>query len=128
MISPGGPDCVAAELCGVLSTPIQFRCHRLNAMINSYHPRDLQNIFPQLVDSIFNSRGGQGWGLRVITQSSNEFDLLHDFFSPLGPFLRLCYRLLDDNIKFLLPISYLPQLLRNKLSAGNNLSNFYKET
>lgn len=60
-----------AELCGILSTPVQYRCHRLNTMINAYSPRDLQNIFPQLIDSIFNSRGGQGWGLRLITQSSN---------------------------------------------------------
>ena len=73
-------------------------------------------IFPTLINSIFGiSNRGIGWGLRTITkenttrgQNGTTFDLLCDFFSPLGPMFRLCYRLLHDQIKYEFDLSILP--------------------
>lgn len=54
--------------------------------------------------------GGLGWGLRATTKenSSQCFEMLHNFFSPMGPMFRLCYRLLNEAIKFELSLEQLP--------------------
>lgn len=69
-----------------------------------------------------------GWGLRAITQELNplEFDYLYSFFSPLGPMLRLCYRLLSEPIKFDVPIDSLPSRTIQMLNSGR-FSVFYSD-
>jgi sphingomyelin phosphodiesterase 4 len=38
----------------------------------------------------------------------SEFDVLYNFFIPLGPMFRLCYRLLSDTVKYEVAITKLP--------------------
>lgn len=70
----------------------------------------------------------QGWGLRTITQETNplEFDYLYNFFIPLGPMLRLCYRLLSEPIKFEASIESLPTKTKQMLNSGR-FSVFYSD-
>lgn len=87
------------------------RCAELNVLFDRCNLRDLQELFPTIVNSIFGiGTGGLGWGLRATTKENSPacFDMLYNFFSPMGPMLRLCYRLLNDAIKFELSLEHLP--------------------
>lgn len=69
-----------------------------------------------------------GWGLRTIAQNLNplEFDYLYNFFIPLGPMFRLCYRLLSEPIKFEVPVDALPSRTIQMLNSGR-FSVFYSD-
>lgn len=69
-----------------------------------------------------------GWGLRTITRETApiEFEYVYSFFVPLGPMLRLCYRLLSEPIKFDVPIESLPQKTIQMLNNGR-YSVFYSD-
>lgn len=86
---------------------------------------DFMRFFP--VNHIFginDNNNPYGWGLRLVTdQNFNEFRLLYEFFQPLGPFLHLIYRLLNDTIKYELKTSDLPSKTRQQLESGS--STFY---
>lgn len=87
------------------------RCQELNILFDRCTLRELQDIFPTIVQSIFGVHScGLGWGLRTISKENSPqfFDLLRNFFSPLGPMFRLCYRLLNDAIKFEFQLDLLP--------------------
>lgn len=90
------------------------RCAELNLQFDRCSLKELQHFFPNLVHSIFGNNAGAvppiGWGLRTITGLTNahEFDMLHQFFVPMGPMFRLCYRLLNESIKFDVPLDALP--------------------
>lgn len=63
-----------------------------------------------------------------MTQETNplEFDYLYNFFIPLGPMLRLCYRLLSEPIKFEASIDALPTKTKQMLNSGR-FSVFYSD-
>lgn len=63
-----------------------------------------------------------------MTQETNplEFDYLYNFFIPLGPMLRLCYRLLSEPIKFEASIESLPSKTKQMLNSGR-FSVFYSD-
>lgn len=86
------------------------RCPELGLLVDRCSIRELQDVYPAIVSSIFSSNGGTGWGLRTTTRETNphDFDVLYNFFIPLGPMFRLCYRLLNDAIKFELNTEILP--------------------
>lgn len=96
----------------ILNCPLYQRCSELGIIIDRSSVKELQEFFVPIVNSIFGVPGGIGWGLRTITRpaAQQEFDLLCNFFTPLGPMFRLCYRLLNDSnsIKFEVPIELLP--------------------
>lgn len=87
------------------------RCTELNILFERCNLRELQEIFPSIVHSVFGiGSGGLGWGLRATTKENAPqiFDMLYNFFSPMGPMFRLCYRLLNEAIKFELSLEQLP--------------------
>lgn len=98
----------------ILNFPPVERCKQLNILIDRCSVKELQDLFPMLIQSVFsNGPGGNqlGWGLRTLTRKSNvdEYNGLYSFFHPgTGSMLRLCYRLLNEPIKFDLPIEMLP--------------------
>lgn len=99
----------------ILNLPLMHRCPELGLIIDRASLKELQEIFPVIINSIFGLPGGSvGWGLRTTQQSVNqhEFEILYNFFIPLGPMFRLLYRLLSDPIKFDVPIGFLPVSLR----------------
>lgn len=87
------------------------RCTELNILFDRGNLRELQEVFPKIVQSVFGvGTGGLGWGLRATTKENSPpcFEMLHNFFAPMGPMFRLCYRLLNEAIKFELPLDQLP--------------------
>lgn len=104
----------------ILSYPLKERCYQLGLLIEHCSIKELQEVFPTLVNSIFRSNNGIGWGLRsyVANISTYEFNILYDFFIPLGPMFRLCYKLLNDALKFDVPITTLPIKMRQMLESG----------
>lgn len=94
-----------------------MRCPELGLLIDRASLRELQDIYPVLVNSIFgvNTGGGTGWGFRLMTRDTHphDFDVLYNFFIPIGgPMFRLCYRLLSDSLKYELPVGMLPVSFR----------------
>lgn len=116
----------------MLNFPLVERCAQLNHLIDRCSLKELQDYFPLLVNSIFgNVPAGVnpiGWGLRSICRQTNpnEFDVLYSFFQPLGPMFRLCYRLLNDPIKFDVPIEMLPSRTGEMLHSAR-YPPFYSE-
>lgn len=107
----------------LLSFPLFDRCHELNILFDRCNLRELQELFPTIVKSVFGiGTGGLGWGLRTTTKENSApcFDILYNFFSPMGPMFRLCYNLLNDQIKFEmslehLPVSVITKFLKNQV-------------
>lgn len=113
----------------LLSQPTIERCPELGLLFDRCSIREMQELFPIIVNSIFDlTTGGIGWGLRATTKenSPHAFDILHDFFIPHGPMFRLCYRLLNDAIKFEFSIDLLPHKLVEMLQTGQ-YSMFYSD-
>ncbi|KAG4078094.1 hypothetical protein HA402_002145 [Bradysia odoriphaga] len=127
MMSPGN-DNYGFFLSDVLNYPLIARCTEFSHIIDRCSIKELHDIFPTLVNSIFGVPNSTGWGLRTICRSLNqhEFDCLYHFFTPLGPMFRLCYRLLNEPFKFDVPIEMLPFSTSQVLLNGG-YSNFYTD-
>lgn len=94
-----------------LNLPILERCEQMRQLFACNQVRDLQEMFPTLVQSIFSAdQVGLDWGLRTTTKENGrlQFSTLFDFFTSNGPMLGLCYRLLHDTIKFPVNLQCLP--------------------
>lgn len=90
--------------------------------------KELQDAYPQLINSIFGvPDGSPGWGLRIVTERDIEFNLMYQFFNPHSSFFRMIYRLMKDTIKYDIPISYLPLKLKTMLESGRYSSCFYND-
>ncbi|XP_014609205.1 PREDICTED: sphingomyelin phosphodiesterase 4 isoform X2 [Polistes canadensis] len=104
-----------------LSMPLVQRCHELAMLIDESSTTELQHVFPMIIDSLFGITDNIGWGLHYITYKKNpqEYEILYNFLSPLGPIFSLCYKLLPDcYLKYNFPISYLPSKIRSMLEEG----------
>lgn len=98
-------------------------------LIETLSLKELQDLFPTLIHSIFGcGDAGVGWGLRIILEKFNPevYHPLYSFFNPHGPMFRLCYRLLNDTIKYEIPLSFLPLKMRNIIEGGR-YSSFYSD-
>lgn len=128
---PNSFSLLQKRILDILNLPLVQRCPELGLIIDRASVKELQEVFPLLVNSIFGghgSAGGVGWGFRTVTQISHpyEFEILYNFFIPLGPMFRLLYRLLSDTVKYEVPISFLPPKMQQMLEAGR-YSSFYSD-
>lgn len=105
-----------------MNLPLQERFVEFTRIIDHSIPsKDLQAMFPQLINNIFSNTFNNGWGLRSITYESNKYDYesLASFLEPQGPLFRLCYKLLSDPLlKYNLPLNVLPLDLQMTLERG----------
>ncbi|XP_063359405.1 sphingomyelin phosphodiesterase 4 [Cydia amplana] len=105
-----------------LNYPLLEKLKALTTIIDQSSPsKDLQAIFPQLINNIFASSFSNGWGLRSVSWDTDryEYELLVSFLEPQGPMFRLCYKLLlDPQLKYNLPLSSLPMELQMTLERG----------
>nr|XP_022912671.1 sphingomyelin phosphodiesterase 4 [Onthophagus taurus] len=105
-----------------LNNPIHNRCSDLTVLLESASVKDLQHLFPLLIDNIFGPQGTVAWGLRTITANLKPYDFhaLQNFFSPMGPMFKVIYTLIKDPlIKYDFSITYLPMKIRQLLDAGS---------
>lgn len=101
-----------------LNLPISQRCHELTRLMNVCSVKELQDFFPILVQSVFGSGPGGnqvGWGLRTYTsvtyhdqETKNAYRDLTEFFNSQGAMFDACYKLLNEQIKFDVPLDQLP--------------------
>ncbi|XP_075145341.1 sphingomyelin phosphodiesterase 4 isoform X2 [Haematobia irritans] len=122
-------DNVGKRIVEVLNFPILDRCSELSVLFDRGNLRELQELFPTIVNSVFGvGTGGLGWGLRATTKENSPqcFDMLFNFFAPMGPMFRLCYRLLNDAIKFEISLENLPHKLVELIHSGQ-YSMFYAD-
>ncbi|XP_065075055.1 sphingomyelin phosphodiesterase 4 [Ochlerotatus camptorhynchus] len=129
MDSTGAFIPVQTRVLEILSLPPMMRCPELGLLIDRASLKELQDIYPTLINSVFGLNGGTGWGLRVMTRDTHphDFDVLYNFFIPIGgPMFRMCYRLLNDSLKYELPISYLPPKMQQVIESGR-YSAFYSD-
>ncbi|XP_058443755.1 sphingomyelin phosphodiesterase 4 [Malaya genurostris] len=122
-------DSAGARILEILNLPPMMRCPELGLLIDRASLKELQDIYPLLINSIFGINTGTGWGFRTMTRDTHphDFDVLYNFFIPIGgPMFRLCYRLLNDSLKYELPISYLPPKMQQMLESGR-YSAFYSD-
>lgn len=91
---------------------MQERLLELTRIIEHASPnKDLQALFPQLINNIFSPSFNNGWGLKTVTVDVNKnlYDILLAFLEPQGPMFQLCYKLLSDQqLKYNLPLNVLP--------------------
>lgn len=113
------------RLIDILNYPLVERIHHLRYCIDTLPLKDLQGIFPLLINSIFNTQNGLGWGIRTITNNCPEYFLLYNFFNPHEAFFRLLYRLQSGYVKFEMNFHELPKGFKNMLETERSLSTFY---
>uniref|UniRef100_A0A1B0BDP3 Sphingomyelin phosphodiesterase 4 n=1 Tax=Glossina palpalis gambiensis TaxID=67801 RepID=A0A1B0BDP3_9MUSC len=113
----------------LLNYPILERCNELKILFNECNIHELQDIFPNVVQSVFGiGNRGIGWGLRTTTKKNAPqfFDTLFEFFAPMGPIFQICYRLLNDAIKFEINLDQLPHKINEMIQTGQ-YSIFYAD-
>ncbi|CAH2073815.1 unnamed protein product, partial [Iphiclides podalirius] len=102
--------------------PLQERLLELTRIVDQTGPnKDLQSLFPQLINNIFAPSFNNGWGLKTVTVDGNKnlYDMLLAFLEPQGPMFQLCYKLLSDQqLKYNLPLNVLPLDLQMTLERG----------
>lgn len=103
---------------------MQKRVNELTYILQECSMKDVQIIFPFLVEHIFgvNPSFGNGWNLLVTSRTSNsgDFDALYTFLHPFGTLFEIIYKLLGDVYsKYEYPITLLPQRLRQMILNGS---------
>ncbi|XP_030376210.1 sphingomyelin phosphodiesterase 4 isoform X2 [Scaptodrosophila lebanonensis] len=128
MSFPPQTELLHNRILTVLSFPLMERLQELSIMFERCTARQIQEIYPMIVHSIFGINGNAlGWGLRTTTieNGPHYFNALHQFFGVTGPFMNICHRLLNETTKFAIDISLLPSKFVNMLN--NQSSAFYSD-
>ncbi|XP_048876107.1 sphingomyelin phosphodiesterase 4 isoform X2 [Brienomyrus brachyistius] len=100
--------------------PFLQRCQELVKVIDDYPAKDLQPVFPWLVESVFGSLDGVivGWNLRLLQPRTNEYSVVMEFLDPSGPMMKLVYKLQAEEYKYEVPVSYLPGPVKSSIHQG----------
>lgn len=95
----------------MLSLPLLDKLQQLEILFERCTVRQIQEIFPVIVHSIFGINGNPlGWGLRTTTMenASHYFNRLQHFLGVNGIWMHICHRLLNETTKFEIEINLLP--------------------
>lgn len=91
--------------------PLQNKCEELTKVINECGYKELQILYPYIVESMFGINTQRGWGLRTTSRSihATDFQILYQFLHPQGPLFQLCYKLIGDSyLRYDYPLSLVP--------------------
>lgn len=105
----------------VFGLPLQQRCEELTRIINECTFKEMQIVYPLILESIFGATDNCGWGLHSIYKNHNpyEYEIIYQFLRPQGPLFQLCYRLISDNyLRYDFPVAWLPVSLRQIIEDG----------
>ncbi|GIY47729.1 sphingomyelin phosphodiesterase 4 [Caerostris extrusa] len=104
-----------------LTNPLSDRCIFLTQLLQDSPLKELQYVFPTLVESIFGFHTGIDWGLLTIEKDIQikEFDSLRRLLAPDGPILRIVNKFTEEfSPKFEFPITCLPVPSQTMLQEG----------
>lgn len=110
---------------------MQRRVAELTVILSECSMKDLQMLFPLMVEHIFgiNPSLGTGWNLLRISRhySNSDFDAIYRFLHPSGIFFEIIYKLLGDvYLKYEYPITFLPPRLKQMILDGS-VPSFYMD-
>ncbi len=91
--------------------PYRDRYSELTEYIDRSAVKELEILYPRLIEEIFNINLQINWGLRTLKPDANysAFHSVYNFLLPNGPIFRLCYKLmLDCHLRYEFPYQYLP--------------------
>ncbi|XP_046389707.1 sphingomyelin phosphodiesterase 4 [Ischnura elegans] len=109
------------RIYNALSKPLQYRVEDIVTVLEQCSNKELQSVYPILLESLFGTNDTYGWNLRNVYNNQNprEFDLLFQFLHPNGPIFRACYKLIGDSyLKYDFPLSYLPGKVKKLIEKG----------
>jgi len=109
------------RLENAMKTPIYIWCDEIGRIIDEYGVKELQNVLPVIIDSLFELNTQAGWSLRTLTKMGHhrDYDSICHLLSPRGPLMTLCYKLLvDSSVKYEFPLSCVPAATRHLLEEG----------
>nr|XP_042898272.1 sphingomyelin phosphodiesterase 4 isoform X2 [Parasteatoda tepidariorum] len=105
-----------------LSSPILTeRCFQITQLLQDAPLKEVQYIFPGVIENIFGVRSGIDWGFLKLDKNtqSRDFDSLRKLLAPDGPILKLVYKFTEDvSPKFEFPFSWLPVPSQLMLQEG----------
>ncbi|XP_071446859.1 sphingomyelin phosphodiesterase 4 [Hetaerina americana] len=109
------------RIYNALSKPLHYRVEDIITVLDQCSNKELQSVYPILLESLFGTNDTYGWNLRNVYSNQNprDFDLLFRFLHPNGPIFRLCYKLIGDSyLKYDFPLSYLPGKVKQLIKKG----------
>ncbi|XP_034114645.1 sphingomyelin phosphodiesterase 4 [Drosophila albomicans] len=115
------PENLNSHILAVLNLPLIDKIQQLELLFERCTVRQIQEIFPLIVHSIFGLNGNiLGWGLRTTTMENapHYFTTLQRFFGVRGVWMHICHRLLNETTKFDIDINLLPRKFIAMLQAG----------
>ncbi|TDG52183.1 hypothetical protein AWZ03_001464 [Drosophila navojoa] len=121
MSQPMPPENINSHILAVLSLPVIDRLSQLELLFDRCTIRQIQDIYPLIVHSIFGVTGNPvGWGLRTTTLENSmlSYNKLHQFFAVNGIWMHICHRLLNETTKFDIDINLLPRKFISMLQGG----------
>nr|CAD7410876.1 unnamed protein product [Timema cristinae] len=103
-----------------LNLPTYECCFQIEHLLQECTMKDLQTVYPILVENIFGITNQIGWGLRsTYRDSKTNYDTLLKFLDPEGPMFNVCYKLiLNCYVKYVLPLSCLPVKIKKMIENG----------
>lgn len=111
----------------IFSLPLSTRCEEIRRMIAESSHKELQTIFPMLIENIFAVNNQLGWNLCTLSPVNYPTDheyVLH-FLGSQGPMFNLIYRLMSDcYLKYEFPLSMFPPNVK-KLFEEDLIPPFY---
>ncbi|XP_075869271.1 sphingomyelin phosphodiesterase 4 isoform X2 [Nelusetta ayraudi] len=119
--TPQQPSFLLATLKADSTTKtLPQRCLDLVKIIDECHAKELHPVFPWLVETVFGSLDGvlAGWNLRLLQARSNDYTAVMDFLKPSGPMMKLVYKLQAEDLKYEVPVSFLPAPVKACLQEG----------
>ncbi|XP_030572125.1 sphingomyelin phosphodiesterase 4 [Drosophila novamexicana] len=121
MSQPMPPENINSHILTVLSLPLLDKLPQLELLFDRCTVRQIEEIYPLIVHSIFGINGNSlGWGLRITTMenASHYFNRLQHFLGVNGIWMHVCHRLLNETTKFDIDINLLPRKFISMLQAG----------
>ncbi|GBL90048.1 Sphingomyelin phosphodiesterase 4 [Araneus ventricosus] len=104
-----------------LTNPLNDRCLFLTQLLQDAQLKELQYVFPSLVENIFGFRTGIDWGLLTLDKDvqAKEFENFRRLLAPDGPILRIANKFTEEFCpKFEFPIACLPTPSQTLLQEG----------
>nr|CAD7457012.1 unnamed protein product [Timema tahoe] len=111
---------VVNRIQSALNLPTYECCFQIEHLLQECSMKDLQTVYPILVENIFGITNQIGWGLRsTYRDSKTNYDILLKFLDPQGPMFNVCYKLiLNCYVKYVLPLSCLPVKIKKMIENG----------
>ncbi|XP_065668532.1 sphingomyelin phosphodiesterase 4 isoform X4 [Hydra vulgaris] len=107
------------------NTSWSHRCDEIVQLCSACSNKELIDILPTLLHSIFGYSGGLGWKLDSLTPATHDYFSILNFLKPSGFVFNMINKLLTDpDALFQLPLSMMPICVTDEMRKG--MSSWYQ--